>query len=226
MIGGSDGRIAIRGLRQSELHVRLAGDQPHLADQHVLNLNGVRPRNGQGLRLGAGAQAKKFDTPFAVGTGGGLFDLAGESDGYYLAGIRRSPDRYSGIAFEHHAVAQDVRNRDPRPCSGRYKGDRGAAAGDPRDPSNHFCPSACVNFSNQAATSASRAARSGLFAATRLASAYCRLKSPRSILEPTRMKIGNCSRSAPTVLPSPPPYLFSRSPPSPHSAPPPTPPRP
>src|SRR6058998_2678872 len=86
MIRGGRGGLAVRRLAQKPLHVRLAGDEPDLADEYVLQLDCVLAGDGQRRGRRTGAHGIEVDAPTAVRAGSRLFRLAGEADCDLLAG--------------------------------------------------------------------------------------------------------------------------------------------
>jgi len=120
-----DGGVAVRRLRQRELHIGLARDEPNLANQHVFDLDRVRRGDGERLRLVAGAHRTQADAPPAVGSSRRFQRLPCEPDGNGFTRIRRAPDRHFGIALENHAVAEDVGHGHARLRGNREEDDCG-----------------------------------------------------------------------------------------------------
>src|SRR5437660_2033459 len=79
IIGGSGGSFTIRCFRQSQLHVRLAGDQPDFAYQDIPDLERISSHNRQRPWVAAGVQCRKLDTPLAFSTRNRRLRLACES---------------------------------------------------------------------------------------------------------------------------------------------------
>ena len=102
-----DLQIGVIALRDAPLHVRLAGADPHLADEDVfeLHLVGALDAHRRGFR--AGRHGIEFHGPLALRIGLAGLGLAAESDSDLRAGRVPAPDRVRLLLLKHHVVADD-----------------------------------------------------------------------------------------------------------------------
>ena len=95
------------GLRQRPFHVGLAAQQPDVADQDVLQRDGLVAGHLQPVRT-AGRQRIQLHAPAAIGTdaSGGL--AAAQRHGQRLAGRGLAPEAQGAVALQHHVLAEDL----------------------------------------------------------------------------------------------------------------------
>ena len=108
------------------LHVRLAGADPDLADEHVGEGDGVVALDGYRERA-ARFLGRQFDGPFAVVVGNARRGITGaQCDRDLLAHVGPAPHGNRLLALENHVVAEDVRHTDIG-GAGRRHAERGQA---------------------------------------------------------------------------------------------------
>ena len=92
-----------------ELHVRLAGGNPHIADENVVQVDVRSPAVDHHFVRSARFHCRQRHSPRAVRTNHRAFH-ASVKCGRHL-GARRppAPHRYAYVALQHHAVAKDPR---------------------------------------------------------------------------------------------------------------------
>ena len=88
--------------------IRLAGQQPYVANQHIVNGQFV---NGQ-LERPARLHLWQVYAPSAIGVGGGFYLFLIEGDGNSLAGIGLSPNGDGLVTLHHHAVLEQLGQSD------------------------------------------------------------------------------------------------------------------
>ena len=120
--------LGVGGELQRPPHVRLPAGDPHLADQHVLDLNGVVAGDGERERPPrvAGFDA---DLPAAV-LRGGLSLLVAEFDGDLLTVGSRAPDRRFRASLKDHVVGEQAVRLDIGTGGSRNAGEPSQHAGD------------------------------------------------------------------------------------------------
>ena len=111
MIGCRDRGLAVGGLTQQTLHVRLPGYQPHLANQNIIELNPVPAGNRHRGRRGIRLKRIQANHPLAVLISGGGACLAIEMHRDRFAGFGGSPDGDFSIALQHHTATDHVGKR-------------------------------------------------------------------------------------------------------------------
>ena len=104
-----DLRIAAGGRLEHELHVGLAGGQPHVAHQHVGNGDPIPALNQQLKRAGRRVVQVQADRPPAIAAGHGAGRLAGQRDGHLLARRGPAPNGRRRRALQHHVLGEDRR---------------------------------------------------------------------------------------------------------------------
>ena len=88
------------------LHVRLAGGEPHFADQHVLHAHIARLQH---LWLRIRGHGIELHHPFAARIGLRGLLLPRELDDDLLTGRGLAPNRHRFVPLEHHVVGEDGR---------------------------------------------------------------------------------------------------------------------
>ncbi len=107
---------------QGPLHVRLAGAEPDLSDQHVLDGEGLRSRRDLDPERTARRRGLELRSPLPVITRAGRHRLRvgpGPAEADLLAGVSPTPEGRRRLALEDHAVGEDC--REPEVC-GRGEG--------------------------------------------------------------------------------------------------------
>ena len=97
---------------ERHLHIRLTAANPNLADDHVLERQGVVPRDDQGPRLGGGRHCREPNQPAAVLTRGGFDRGALVRDRDLFPGVGPSPNVDLPIALKHRVVGEGVGDPD------------------------------------------------------------------------------------------------------------------
>lgn len=109
------------------LHVRLAGGEPHFADEHVLHAHVARLQH---LRLRIGGHGIELHHPLAARVGfGGLF-LPGKLDHDLLTRRGLAPNRHRFVPLEHHVIGEDGGEL--------HRGMRGGKNGEEREEGERF----------------------------------------------------------------------------------------
>ena len=92
-----------------EHHVRLAGGEPHLADQHVVDrYRFAARRHGQRRAVRIGHAGCDCDSPTSLGIGVYGRGLAFEVNMDFGAWSRRTPNRSVPLALQYHVIAEEV----------------------------------------------------------------------------------------------------------------------
>ena len=103
---GGDFSLCVVHAIDCHLHVGLAGSQPDFTNQHIRHREGVGAGDGQGHRFFR-TERVEFDTPLALGVGGGGLAPTADADGDFLARIRPAPDGNRGLALQDHVVRKE-----------------------------------------------------------------------------------------------------------------------
>jgi hypothetical protein len=93
-------------IAHDEFHVRLAGTEPDLADEHVMHRDCIFAGDDEIGGLGGRRQRIEVNNPVAVAGGRRTGGLAVKSDGDGLAGIGAAPDRDRLVALEHGMIGK------------------------------------------------------------------------------------------------------------------------
>ena len=107
MIGGGDDLLAVGLHANSPLHVGLAGAEPHLTDQDVVESD-VVPADGGQLVGTTRRQSGKPDLPFPIRSGDGRGVIARKADGDVLPRLGPAPDGQRHVALKDHVAAEDA----------------------------------------------------------------------------------------------------------------------
>ena len=116
--------VGVVGVVDAPLHVRLAGTDPDLADEHVVERDRVLALDGERVRAAVFLHGIEEHVPHAVGAGGGRVGLAAERYRDRLARISLAPDFVLDALLEHHVVAEHVVERHVSPGWGRDGGEK------------------------------------------------------------------------------------------------------
>ncbi len=96
----------IRGRHQREHDVGLTGDQPDIADHHVLDEHGVRPAGSAQFQRSGGVHRRQGDFPLTLGVRLCAGLLRRERNVHLRTGGSRSPHLDGLPALDHHVVAE------------------------------------------------------------------------------------------------------------------------
>ena len=110
--GGRDFIRLLRAAAQLPLHIGLAGADPDIAHEHVLEHNLIVALDLELLRLRVGGGFGELHHPFAIPVGGHGLAGTGKRNGHLLTRISPTPDRGFDIALDDHVVAEDGRQFD------------------------------------------------------------------------------------------------------------------
>ena len=91
-----------------QLHVRLPGSDPDIAEQYVADFDSVAGLDADRVRA-AGRLRRQCRAPFAAGRDGFRDGLAIEQHANALAVVGPAPERYFRIALQDDAVADEAR---------------------------------------------------------------------------------------------------------------------
>jgi len=92
-------------------HVRLAGTEPHLPHEDILDLDRVGSLHGEGESLGNG-QGIEPQFPLPIGSRRGRLCLSRDRDRDLLSRRRRPPDWDGNVALEDHVAGEHGRKYD------------------------------------------------------------------------------------------------------------------
>jgi hypothetical protein len=108
IVGRSDFFLPAHRRDHREIHVRLPGAKPHLADEEVVQLDPVLAANGHKMDLAVGGHGRQDNLPVALGIGRGGRRCLVERHGDLFAGVGPAPDRQRPIALQDHMAAEDL----------------------------------------------------------------------------------------------------------------------
>ena len=108
-------QIGIPALVNAPLHVRLPGADPHLADQHIVERNGVLPLDSQRVRAAVGHHRIEEHLPLPVRSSLRGVGLRAERHGDSLSRLSLAPDPVADPLLQHHVIAEHVVERDIGP---------------------------------------------------------------------------------------------------------------
>ena len=119
-IGGlGDFGLGFEGCAHGPLHVRLATGDPHLADQHIADLDPILGTlDDQLLGRCVSAQFRQLYHPASV-LGFGLHVLLAEGDCHGFPVIGPSPDGHTDVALQHHVIGEKSMNANLGGCEER-----------------------------------------------------------------------------------------------------------
>ena len=98
--------------KKSELHVRLPGGEPDLADEDILELDLVFALHRHRAGFGGGRHRIELQHPFSGGVGRGLLHLTGEFHGHLFALVGPTPDGHRLVALEDHFTVDGLGESD------------------------------------------------------------------------------------------------------------------
>ena len=99
-------------ITEGELHVRLAGGEPDLTDEHILEIDLVFALHRHRAGFGGGQHRIELEHPFAGGVGHGLLHLTGEFHSHLFALVGPSPDGNLLVALKDHFAVDGFRQAD------------------------------------------------------------------------------------------------------------------